>query len=520
MNRLLERIKAKRTSNLVSTAVILVVIVVDAVFEHSLLALLTDCVATHSGPLSDVLKHMGPWLIEHPYILIVLLFLIVGFNSFVLHGHVKHDEPASAVTAASSASATAGANQTFSANPTAAANPTAIANPTATANPTINQEVHIHNHPEPPLRRRDSTPIPDEPLQPNIVLRGASLIKTDTVQEYFENEALGVPGIIASFHNRSIPGERGVDFDYVRASVTYRNSNDPSVVFTDSPKWLHHRVDDSVSIEHNQSESMVLAVFDPDDNNWVLPFIRPTTFDDGSPGKELHARPLPYGALSVEIALTSDTYIGLPLFNIQFELLGNGKAKLPTVLAATRSAEVPTSHDLAVQGLSRAKVDFVQGNLWIGVDSGLEAVVLRIESRPANVGQAISPVSGLVAIIRFTRMDGDLVHVMSRAYWLKTSENRMSLASGQGAAILIAALSQGKLLAFNNPRKYRPRLRRQPYDGIPPDLPSAHEIEFGSPLEAEVVVVQEDTGITMLRAVLKLTPTDDGCAALLHEKSS
>jgi hypothetical protein len=147
------------------------------------------------------------------------------------------------------------------------------ANPSFTANPTIDasQKVEIHNHP--PFAtptHAPSAPFP-VPSPHNIQFMGIKKIKTDVAREVLV-PAEGFVGVKACFLNKSIPGTKIRDFDYVRARIVLRNASGEEVAEIDKPKWLGYEPGDAVHIHVNQTRCILLAVFGTN-SEWVTPFI-------------------------------------------------------------------------------------------------------------------------------------------------------------------------------------------------------------------------------------------------------
>jgi len=233
----------------------------ERLIEHRILTAVNDFIDAHSGWFFTLIKPVLVWLVQTPFVLLMGTICII-----LLHAYFTRD---------SAAPSTSSDPRTFPADMPPSAVPPVQVQPAA------------------------------DPVRANIVLRGVSVVLTDTIHEYYPPDKHGVVGVKVCFLNHRLAGRPTAQFSYVTASVAYSDLNKLEVAYTDSPKWLRHEVDDAVSINPNTSECLLLAIWDHS-GEWVLPYIEPTTYDDGSPGKELNIRPLPFGTLSIEITLASD----------------------------------------------------------------------------------------------------------------------------------------------------------------------------------------------------------------------
>jgi hypothetical protein len=233
----------------------------ERLIEHRILTAVNDVIDAHSGWFLAFIKPVLVWLVQTPFVLLMGTICII-----LLHAYFTRDN---------AAPSTSSDSRTFPADGPPSAVPPVLAQPAA------------------------------DPVRANIVLRGVSVVLTDTIHEYFPPDKQGVVGVKACFLNQRLAGRPTAQFSYVTASVAYSDLNKLEVAYTDSPKWLRYEVDDAVSINPNTSECLLLAIWDHS-GEWVLPYIEPTTYDDGSPGNELNIRPLPFGTLSIEITLASE----------------------------------------------------------------------------------------------------------------------------------------------------------------------------------------------------------------------
>jgi hypothetical protein len=231
----------------------------ERLIEHRILTAVNDFIDGHSGWFLAFIKPVLVWLVQTPFVLLMGTICII-----LLHAYFAHDNAAPSTPP-----------RTFPADRPPSVVPPVLAQPAA------------------------------DPVRANIVLRGVSVVLTDTIHEYYPPDKQGVVGVKACFLNQRLAGRPTAQFSYVTASVAYSDLNKLEVAYTDSPRWLRYEVDDAVSINPNTSECLLLAIWDHS-GEWVLPYIEPTTYDDGSPGKELNIRPLPFGTLSIEITLASD----------------------------------------------------------------------------------------------------------------------------------------------------------------------------------------------------------------------
>jgi hypothetical protein len=233
----------------------------ERLIEHRILAAVNDFIDAHSGWFLAFIKPVLVWLVQTPFVLLMGTICII-----LLHTYFTRDYAA----------------------PSTSSDPRSF--PADTPSSVV-----------PPVQAQPAADL----VRANIVLRGVSVVLTDTIHEYYPPDKRGAVGVKACFLNQRLAGRATAQFSYVTASVAYGDRNKLEVAYTDSPKWLRHEVDDAVSINPNTSECLLLAIWDHS-GEWVLPYLEPMTYDDGSPGKELNIRPLPFGTLSIEITLASE----------------------------------------------------------------------------------------------------------------------------------------------------------------------------------------------------------------------
>ena len=233
----------------------------ERLIEHRILTAVNDFIDGHSGWFLAFIKPVLVWLVQTPFVLLMGTICII-----LLHTYFTRDNAAPSMSSDP---------RTSQADTPSCVVPSVQVQPAA------------------------------DLVQANIVLRGVSVVLTDTIHEYFPPDKRGAVGVKACFLNQRLAGRATAQFSYVTASVAYSDRNKLEVAYTDSPKWLRHEVDDAVSINPNTSECLLLAIWDHS-GEWVLPYMEPMTYDDGSPGKELNIRPLPFGTLSIEITLASE----------------------------------------------------------------------------------------------------------------------------------------------------------------------------------------------------------------------
>jgi hypothetical protein len=233
----------------------------ERLIEHRILTAVNDFIDAHSGWFFALMRPVLVWLVQTPFVLLMGTICII-----LLHAYFTRDSAA----------------------------------PSTSSDPRM---VPVDTPPSavPPVQAQ----LAADPVLANIVLRGVSVVLTDTIHEYYPPDNHGAVGVKACFLNQRLAGRPTAQFSYVTASVAYRDLNKLEVAYTDSPRWLRHEVDDAVSINANTSECLLLAIWDHS-GEWVLPYIEPITYDDGSPGKELNIRPLPFGTLFIEITLASE----------------------------------------------------------------------------------------------------------------------------------------------------------------------------------------------------------------------
>jgi hypothetical protein len=201
-----------------------------------------------------------------------------------------------------------------------------------------------------------------------------------------------------------------------------------------------------------------------------------------------------------------------------------GTALAPQVSEPTGSKSIETGHQIPAKihilGPDQKTLGFALGNMWIRAADGDPGLLVWIENKPANVGSGAVPVKSLAASLRFYDLRGVLLHQVSRVYWLDQSANTVSLRSGESAAGIIC-LFEGELLrTYENQSSNRQRVAPVPHEWLTPLSPPSDDIPFSTPIDVEMILVSEETHITMAICRLRLTPTDHGCVALLHQNCS
>jgi len=325
MNHLLESIRAKRISNLVSTVIILTFIGIVAVCEHSLLSLLDEYIATHTGPLSSVLRHTGPLLIEHPYVLILLVFFVVWLNSFVLHGPAAHDEASSA----SSSFEPPSFNVKQEANPRIDFKPEMKQE----FNPQFNPNIYISVPQEQPKIRetiqetKAPEPIAEAPSH-NIVFLGGERYSPD--RHGLVGGGIGcenIRSVLAAFRNRHIVGSTVAHVYNVQAGITFSNDNGVEILYVSPSEWLRHNSDTVTLKSGGESEFVILAIYNYQDKRWETHKMVITRHYMGDFFHD-EPRPLPFGTITADVALLEEDGTALEGGTVTFELKEKGEFEI------------------------------------------------------------------------------------------------------------------------------------------------------------------------------------------------
>ncbi|HZD76753.1 MAG TPA: hypothetical protein VE218_07100 [Acidobacteriaceae bacterium] len=182
----------------------------------------------------------------------------------------------------------------------------------------------------PPSAQPIHTPLPPvaAPTPHNVQFAGLKKIWTDIGRETFVASE-GFLGVKACFSNKSIPGTKVSDFDYVKARIVLRDGSGADVVEISRPQWLNRKMDDHVHINVNKTECLLLAVFG-NDNEWAAPFIVPqdANYWDDAPKLMIEGVSLPIGELSAEITLVGEDHIGLEPVIAYFSLGAEGSVEI------------------------------------------------------------------------------------------------------------------------------------------------------------------------------------------------
>ena len=136
-------------------------------------------------------------------------------------------------------------------------------------------------------------------------------------------------GVKACFSNKSVPGTKIRDFDYVRARIVLRDESGAEVIEITRPQWLNRIMGDPVHIDVNRTECFLLAVLG-NGNTWAAPFVssQDATYWDDAPGPMIEGISLPPGELSAEITLVGEDNIGLEPVIAHFSLGAEGSVEI------------------------------------------------------------------------------------------------------------------------------------------------------------------------------------------------
>jgi hypothetical protein len=308
--------------------------------EHRILTSVNEFIDAHSGGIFSFAKPIASLFVQTPFLLLTITICVILLHAYIMsQGDTEENSIfAEPVTYAKDMSQAVSTKQ--QANPTITVSPVINANPVAIASPTVN----IYNsspHPNTVTRPMMQA----EPIPHNVELTSVKPIRTDNEQEFqrmFEDTTtrsrassdlrpipIGVPGLKACFLNKSIPGKRTGDLDYVRARLVFHNKEQLEVAETDRPKWLYEGENETVNIQVNRTKCLLIAVFG--DGHWAMPFLHPDKGDDLSPIFTIDCQPLPCGDLTAEITLVGEDNVGIDPFIINLILYDKGNAKIQSI---------------------------------------------------------------------------------------------------------------------------------------------------------------------------------------------
>jgi hypothetical protein len=136
----------------------------------------------------------------------------------------------------------------------------------------------------------------------------------------------------------------------------------------------------------------------------------------------------------------------------------------------------------------------LNGGSWNPSTGGSVCAIIRVENRPAHVGQQARAVNALVAHLSF-RVLGKSVVTVARAYWLEHASNEVSLPVGFGNVIVLGVVDGYLWTAMANrftlPARYR--------SGIVIPSPEKTDIEVIQAMEIEVSLITPASGTTICR---------------------
>ena len=185
------------------------------------------------------------------------------------------------------------------------------------ANPVTTQTVEIHNYPPQQSAVHKQEQVANQIRRHNVQFLGLSRTKTDLQREVPLSED-GIWTVKASFINKSIPGMKVDDYDYVRARVVFSDSGGREILSLSKPIWLDHELTDAVHFEVNTTACLLTAIFG-NDNTWAVPFLtkRPPGSWEDQEQIMVDVRQLPsgMGAFHVEITLVDESNVGLEPFS-------------------------------------------------------------------------------------------------------------------------------------------------------------------------------------------------------------
>jgi hypothetical protein len=137
--------------------------------------------------------------------------------------------------------------------------------------------------------------------------------------------AAGHPALKACFLNKSVPGMKIKDLDYVKVRVVIKDVSGEDVASIAKPLWLNHDPEDRIHLEVNTPECILIAMSGQSD--WAIPFVsrRPTEYwESGRDAPYIDGQSLPCGELSAEITLVDGENVGLEPVTCRFSLSQDG----------------------------------------------------------------------------------------------------------------------------------------------------------------------------------------------------
>jgi hypothetical protein len=197
-------------------------------------------------------------------------------------------------------------------------------------------------------------------------------------------------------------------------------------------------------------------------------------------------------------------------------VLGDSAIKrlFPSVKPEAKTEETPAS-DVRIPRLLIGSPQRItlsnQSQQFSRSEQGLAGMIVRVENPEALVGHQGIKASGVLAKIRFSRGDGELLGTSEYAHWLDILENRTNIAPGESRALVIGLYSKpGAWLYYSNKidkpilpgrslsqwQAYANRLNR-PLE--------YHKILFNPTIDAHVTLMSKYDGYTLAQKSFRLS---------------
>ena len=193
-----------------------------------------------------------------------------------------------------------------------------------------------------------------------------------------------------------------------------------------------------------------------------------------------------------------------------------------TALPPANSAAEATPEmkpDIRILGSQEARIAFADGFKWIKDSSndGVASILVRVENTAAEPGKRVPPAKRLVGSMKFYNQRGELLHHVSRGYWINHANNYIDLLSGGSAAAILGVCEGNLIHTYENLSERQMRTLDRPPEWLPPDPPEADDLSFELPIDVLFIVISEETCETLAQSRFRLTPTDSGCSILRYE---
>jgi hypothetical protein len=209
-------------------------------------------------------------------------------------------------------------------SPTATASPHVEVKPEVSIAPTIHNEINFH----PPASKKEQKPSPalTTVVAPkhNVTFIGGVAYDHRIHGTCFGDSPMNVRCVLAEFRNKHILGKTVAAAEYVKAVVTYKDSQGNEVLFLSPCVWLNEDSDVVTLEPGGEPKCVLLALYDYEDKQWraMRPIRQRTSW--GDEGHSWDPRALPFGVITADIALIEDSGNSVPGGTVKFDLRAGG----------------------------------------------------------------------------------------------------------------------------------------------------------------------------------------------------